>query len=84
MFGKFKQAPLTRAILNIGCLLDIPTGHYVKGKNGESIMIGGLAPLTGVGARGNMFKSTILHYQMLWAAVITSDEWLVYFTLHGR
>lgn len=65
MFGKFKQSPITRAILNIGCLLDIPTGDYVTGIHGESILSAGLYPLTGIGGRGNMFKSTIAHFMAL-------------------
>jgi hypothetical protein len=66
MFNKkFLPAPLVRALLNIGCLFDIPTGHYVTGKYGESILIGGLAPLTGIGGRGNMYKSTIAHFMLL-------------------
>lgn len=48
-----------RPAINIGALLDIPTGVYVKGKRGESIMNGGLSPLTGIGARPNNFKSAL-------------------------
>lgn len=65
MFQKFTPAPSVRPILNIGCLFDITTGHYVTGKHGESILIGGLAPLTGIGGRGNMYKSTIAHFMLL-------------------
>lgn len=57
-----------KVLINIGALLDIPTGTYVKGSNGESVLLGGLAILTGVYGRGNHFKSTILHYMMLSAA----------------
>lgn len=53
---------------NIGCLFDIPTGKYVRGQRGESIMNGGLPLLTGIAGRGNMFKSTIEHFMMLSAA----------------
>ena len=58
----FNAAPKVRSYLNIGCLMDIPTGAYRKGKHGESILNGGLAQVTGVGGRGNTFKSVILHF----------------------
>ena len=58
----FEEAPNLRPILNIGCLLDIPTGRYYTGKHGESILNGGLAYITGLGGMGNMFKSTVAHY----------------------
>jgi hypothetical protein len=64
----FQPAPSVKIMLNIGALLDIPTGFYVKGRHGESILLGGLGALTGVTGRGNMFKSTIMHYMMLSAA----------------
>lgn len=58
-FAHFKPAPEFRCLLNLGCLMDIPTGHYVKGIHGENILNGGLAPITGLGGRGNTYKSTI-------------------------
>jgi hypothetical protein len=54
-----------RPLLNIGALLDIPTGTYVQGKYGESILNGGLGILTGIVGIGNNFKSTIAHYMVL-------------------
>jgi hypothetical protein len=66
MFDQYlKAAPYMRVMLNIGCLFDIPTGKYVLGKHGESILNGGLSHLTGVVGRGNTFKSTIMHYMAL-------------------
>lgn len=65
MFESFEMAPRAKAIFNVGCLLDIPTGHYVKGKHGESILLAGLYPLTGIGARANMFKSTLMDFYLL-------------------
>lgn len=53
---------------NIGCLMDIPTGKYVKGQKGENILNGGLSLLTAIAGKGNTFKSTIEHYMMLSAA----------------
>lgn len=55
-------APIIKPIINIGALMDIPTGEYVKGKYGEHILNGGLATVTGVVGIGNNFKSTITHY----------------------
>lgn len=66
MFNQFfQEAPDIRPSLNIGCLMDIPTGSYFTGKHGESILNGGLMYVTGVGGRGNTFKSTIAHYMLL-------------------
>lgn len=63
MFDKyFTPAPKIRPLLNLGCLMDIPTGRYMVGKYGERILNGGLAYITGVGGRGNMFKSVLLHF----------------------
>lgn len=65
-FGKFfVAAPSLRALLNLGCMLDIPTGKWVEGPRGESIMNGGLSYFTGVAGRGNMFKSVLLHFMTL-------------------
>ena len=61
----FKASAGLRPSLNIGCLMDIPTGSYRKGKNGEHILNGGLSHLTGIGGMGNTFKSTIGHYMIL-------------------
>ena len=74
MQSLFKVKPLFtevdphRILLNVGALLDIPTGKYVRGAKGESLMNGGLGLLTGVAGRGNTFKSTFAHYMMLSAA----------------
>ena len=60
-----KKAPEFRPAFNVGGLLDIPTGSYHRGVNGESILCGGLYHITGVTARGNCFKSTLMHFMML-------------------
>lgn len=57
----FKQAPAVRPYLNIGCLMDVPTGVYYRGIRGNSILNGGMLKINGVGGRGNMYKSTISH-----------------------
>lgn len=58
----FKRAPDIRVMYNIGALFDIPTGEYIFGKHGESLLNGGLSPLTGVVGIGNNFKTTIADY----------------------
>lgn len=61
-------APNVKLLINIGALMDIPTGFFVKGIYGETIILGGLGNLTGMTGIGNSFKSTIMHYMMLSAA----------------
>ncbi len=64
---EFLAAPHVKPLINIGSLLDIPTGTYMEGKHGEYILNGGLGNLTGVCGIGNSFKSTLMHYMMLTA-----------------
>jgi hypothetical protein len=64
----FNQIDPYKIHYNVGALLDIPTGTYIKGLRGESILNGGLSIITAVVGRGNTFKSTILHYMLLSAA----------------
>lgn len=59
------KADRNKILINIGCLFDIPTGKYLRGAKGESILLGGLGMATGVVGIGNNFKSTIMHYMML-------------------
>ncbi len=61
----FETAPNIKVLINTGALMDIPTGFYMPGKYGESILNGGLGQLTGVVGIGNSFKSTIMHYMVL-------------------
>jgi hypothetical protein len=65
---EFQAITSVKLMINIGCLLDIPTGQYVVGSQGEHILLGGLGSLTGVVGIGNSFKSTIMHHMMLSAA----------------
>ena len=66
-FVGFEPAPEMRAYLNIGFPWDLMTGDYVPGVNGEEILNGGLMPFTGFAGGGNMYKSTLAHYQLLTA-----------------
>lgn len=61
--GRFKK-PLFRPAINLGGLLDIPTGKYEQGKHGEMIMNGGLSSLTGIAARPNNFKTALAIYML--------------------
>ena len=72
----FEQTPDVKILINIGALFDIPTGTYISGKYGESILNGGLGSITSIVGIGNNFKTTVLHYQMLSAMsrlIETSD-----------
>ena len=53
---------------NVGCGFDISTGMPIQGNRGEVIFNGGIGPLTVVIGKGNVFKSTILHFLMLRAS----------------
>lgn len=64
----FETIPTVKLAINIGCLMDIPTGTYLKGIYGESLLLGGLTGLSCVCGGPNTFKSTISHYMMLSAA----------------
>jgi hypothetical protein len=76
----FTRSPYIKVLINIGACLDIPTGTYLPGKYGESILNGGLAHVTGIVGIGNNFKSTIMHFMSLsamarmWYTVKTSNS----------
>lgn len=57
-----EPAAVVKIMINIGALLDIPTGSFVIGRRGESILNGGLSFLTGVVGIGNNFKTTVTHH----------------------
>lgn len=63
-----EQIPEVRHLYNTGTLVDIPTGIYLTGKYGESILNGGIGMLSGVVGIGNSFKSTLMDYLALSAA----------------
>lgn len=64
MFANSFAKPYFRPAINIGCMLDIPTGKYQEGKHGEMIMDGGLGPLTGITSRPNNFKTALAIFMM--------------------
>lgn len=61
----FDQPAPVKVLMNIGGLMDIPTGFYVEGAKGEQILLGGLGSITAIVGRGNRYKSTIMHYMLL-------------------
>lgn len=58
-----------KVMINVGALMDIPTGTFVDGVHGEAILNGGVGFQTAVVGIGNNFKSTVLHHMMLTAFV---------------
>lgn len=61
----FESIQPVKILINIGCLMDIPTGSFIKGLRGENILLGGLGALTAVSGNGNLGKSTIMHEMSL-------------------
>ena len=74
MLSLFKNKPAftevdpNKVFYNIGALMDIPTGRYVKGMKGENIMNGGLSVFTAVMGKPNTYKTKVARYMMLSAA----------------
>lgn len=64
----FERLTKPKVFINLGALLDVPTGVIVTGVKGESIINGGLGQITALVGKGNVYKSTIAHYMMLSAA----------------
>lgn len=65
---RVKKPTRPKILLNVGALMDIPTGILITGKKGETIINGGCGNIMAVVGQGNTFKSTILNYIMLSAA----------------
>lgn len=55
--------PVVRPQYNIGCLFDIPTGIYHKGRRGEHVLMGGYGTTNSITGPGNSFKSDYLLFQ---------------------
>ena len=62
------KSSTVKPLINVGALLDIPTGSIITGKKGESIINGGLSNIEGFAGYGNNFKSTIMHHMVYTAA----------------
>lgn len=81
MFNAAVKKPLYRPYLNIGGMFDIPTGKYKLGKHGESILDGGLGPLTGLTSRPNNFKTALAVFmQAMSRRAFPSSNGLIYDT----
>ena len=65
LMPNFKPAPIIKPLINLGACLDIPSGKYMLGQYGESILNGGLGAMTGVAGIGNNFKSTFMHFMFI-------------------
>lgn len=64
----FKEVDPCKVFYNIGALLDIPTGKYVRGEKGENLMNGGLSVFTAVMGKPNTYKTKVARFMMLSAA----------------
>jgi hypothetical protein len=65
---QFEETDDVKPSVNVGALMDIPTGTYQFGRYRESILNGGVGILTGIVGQGNNFKSTIQDYLTLTAS----------------
>jgi hypothetical protein len=65
LLGGINASPAVRPMFNVGCLMDIPTGRFLLGKHGESLLNGGIANVNAICGRGNSFKTAILLYLLL-------------------
>lgn len=61
-FSSMQTVAALRPAFNVGALLDIPTGAYHIGKDGESILNGGVVGISSVVGPANSFKSVIIMY----------------------
>ena len=55
-----ESAPEHRIRLNVGMMMDIPTGDYIRNPDGRWVLNGGLQVTTGVAGLPNTFKTTLL------------------------
>ena len=53
----FVQVDPYKFLINVGCLMDIPTASVVKGMKGENLVNGGLSIFTAVAGKGIGFFS---------------------------
>ena len=56
------SASTLRPAFNVGCLMDIVTGTFYKGRRGENILNGGFHPLTFFQGPPHSWKTTIADY----------------------
>lgn len=66
-FGDVEQPSSLVPSLNVGGLLDIPTGSIAVGLKGESFINGGLSHITGVVGEGNVGKTQLTLWLLITA-----------------
>lgn len=64
----FVEIDPCKILYNVGGLMDIPTGKYVRGLKGENILNGGLSVFTAIMGKGNTYKSKLARFLILSAA----------------
>lgn len=80
-FKSHIKKPRFRPTINVGCLMDIPTGSYEDGLRGEALMAGGINTLTGIAARPNNFKTALaIHFMAQILKTVRSSAELIYDT----
>lgn len=73
----FNRVPKIKPLMNVGCLMDIPTGRYYQGKDGEMILNGGVPGWVGVCGKPNTYKSTLSHFLSLRCYARYSPDFLL-------
>lgn len=53
------KKPVFRPYLNVGALMDIPTGTFEEGRGGSMVLNGGLSPVTAIVAMANNYKTSV-------------------------
>lgn len=61
----FNAAPAIRPVFNVGAPFDVPTGEYITGMDGESILNGGVPNISGISGRGETGKSLLADFFFL-------------------
>lgn len=88
---KITTAPSVMMYYNVGMLLDVPTATWVKGANGETIMVGGVGEVNSVIGGGNSFKTeldnflnmkVLNNYKSSSAIIYDTENTLTYRRLH--
>lgn len=66
--------PRLRPQLQVGCLFDVPGGHWRPGKEGHYYLNSGLSLLNSIAGPGNSFKTAI----MLWLNLSAAERYASY------
>ena len=69
-------APHIRPLINVGACIDIPSGIFLTGLHGESILNGGVSIAVGITGKGNTFKSTFGDYLHLRACARMMSQYM--------